>query len=262
MHTAYELKQSMFAVEIDGRVSNGTELLEWADHDRLGVVVSSPFGALGACLTVFLAVAAFYDVAGKKRRTRPVYPPIFLFHVGNRWGFHGEFDFWPDQKEIFIPHDPREVLRSINTTGITHLFVPDGTPQTVTHRYKEPEEAIDRLKQCYAYSADGIATNWNVSVTTTDDKILDNFERTLQMRETLIMRERDLAESPRLQADTALGEDAHHYVALMRKRLEEVDENDPALARMMDRLTKAKQQASLTERLRRIDSKSALSLLG
>ena len=82
----------------------------------------------------------------------PLYPEIYLFHVGGTWGSGVGFDFWPDRKEVFLPADAREVLRSINSHAITHLAIPDGEPKDVTHRFKEPEAAHDRLKRCFAYA--------------------------------------------------------------------------------------------------------------
>jgi hypothetical protein len=54
-------------------------------------------------------------------------PPLYLFHVGCDWGFHGPLDCWPDRKEIIAAEDPVELLGLINSTGVTHLAVPAGS---------------------------------------------------------------------------------------------------------------------------------------
>jgi hypothetical protein len=111
MHTAYELNGDMFSVSIDGVAAHRDELLTWGPLDCLGVVIDRPVGALGAGLLILLAITALYDVADRKRRTRLIYPDIFLFHVGGPWGAFSGFDFWPDHKEIFLGLDRREILR-------------------------------------------------------------------------------------------------------------------------------------------------------
>lgn len=262
MHTAFELKQSMFTVEVSGRASTRDELLDWEVRDRLGVIINSPFGALGTGLLVLLSVTAFYDMPNQKRRMRPLYPPIYLFHVGRPWGFHGEFDFWPDRKEIVTGRNPADVLRSINSHGITHLAVPDGVPQNSRHRYKEPEEALDRLKQSYAYAADGSVGGADVHLCTSATAVLRNFDRTVHLADTLTLREKSIAEDPRLREGTPAGEDSRRYVTLMRERLEEVSPADGAVVRAMARIDQAMAAARLDEYLRRIDAKTAIGLLG
>jgi hypothetical protein len=262
MHTAFELKQSMFSVEVGGKASTRDELLDWEVRDRLGVIINSPFGALGAGLLILLSVTAFYDMPTQRRRMRPLYPSIYLFHVGRPWGFHGEFDFWPDRKEIVTGANPADVLRSINSHGITHLAVPDGVPRDSQHRYKEPEEALDRLKQSYAYATDGSARDADVHLQTSATAVLRNFERTVHLADTLTLREKSLAEDPRLREGTPAGEDSRRYVTLMRERLGEVSPADAAVVRAAARIDQAIAAARLDEHLRRIDSKTAIGLLG
>lgn len=260
MHTAHELKGSMITVEMAGRPASREDLLHWESRDRLGVVMNSPFGALGAGLLVLLCVTAFYDVENQKRRLRPLYPSIYLFHVGRPWGFHGEFDFWPDRKEIVLT-DSTQVLSSINSHGITHLAVPAGDALPHYHRYKEPEEALDRLKQAFAYGSLGTVDDADVTLRTSEPAVLRNFERTVYLADTLKLREQALASDPRLRRGSAAGDDAHRYLALMRERLPEVDTSDAHFASARDRIVRALHEQSLSELLRRIDPKTALSML-
>ena len=62
MHTAFLLKSSMFEIEMNGRASDREELLDWQAGDRLGIVLNSPLGALGASMLIQLVTAAYYDV--------------------------------------------------------------------------------------------------------------------------------------------------------------------------------------------------------
>jgi hypothetical protein len=149
MHTAFDIKREMFAIRCDGDEIARDDFLHWEVRDRFGLVVNAPLGGLGAGLLTMVAITAFYDEPTRKRRKRPLYPDIYIFHVGGPWGSHGSFDFWPDRKDVQVSDDPAEVLRAVNSHGITHLAVPDGEPRKTVHRYKEPEAAIDRIKQYY-----------------------------------------------------------------------------------------------------------------
>ncbi|MBS0366322.1 MAG: hypothetical protein JSR67_10930 [Proteobacteria bacterium] len=261
MHTAFEIKESMFAVTVGGKVSTRDDLLHWDARDRLGVVVTSPYGALNAGLLTLLCVSAFYDVPKQKRRLRPLYPSIYLFHVGGRWGFCGEFDFWPDRKEIFTSSAPSDILQAVNAHAVTHLALPAGIEHEITYRYKEPEEAIDRIRQCYLYGPDGAADDADVTLATSSPEVLRNFERTLDLQGTLALREKQLSEDNRLRPGSPAGDDARRYISLMRDRLNEVSCSNPVALRISGRLTEAIAQGSLTERLRRVDMKTALRLL-
>jgi hypothetical protein len=261
MHIAHELAGSMITVEIGGRPARREDLLDWQLRDRLGVVMTSPFGALGAGLLVLLCATAFYDVEKQKRRLKPLYPSIYLFHAGRPWGFHGEFDFWPDRKEIIVT-DTAEVLSSINTHAITHLAVPDQEPRSSAHRYKEPEEALDRLKQAFAYGPLGSVDRADVTLSSSEAAVLSNFRHTVHLADTLRIREEEVANSPQLRSGTPAGDDAHRYVALMRERLAEVDFTDPRTVMARERIALSLQEKRLTETLRRIDPKAAVAMLG
>lgn len=163
MHTARQLDVSLFSVTRSGISATRDELLpDWTPFDRLGVVVTEPFGALGASHLIQLAITAFYDVRPRRRAgrvdgqdPRAIYPEIFLFHVGEAHGDHSMFDFWPARKEVLVGADPRVVLAAINDRAITRLAVPDSEPAEVIHEHKEPAAARDRIATALAYSPTG-----------------------------------------------------------------------------------------------------------
>ena len=166
MHTATELHQSAFAVRIDGRPATRDDLFPgWDARDRLGVVITEPFGAIGATHLVQLAITAFYDVRPERRHGTPdgvegeqrsaVYPDFYFFHVGGRWGDHTMLDVWPVRKEVFLPAHPRLVLDAINDRGITRLAVPDLPSVAVEHEFKEPAAARDTIRDVFVYSPTG-----------------------------------------------------------------------------------------------------------
>lgn len=260
MHTSYDIDGDMFTVEVDGKTATREQLLDWDTRDRLGVLVKEPFGALGAGLLTLLAISAFYDAPGRQRRSRPLYPDVYVFHLGRYWGFHGQFDFWPDRKEIRVP-DAVEALRAVNGHGITHLAVPDGTPRPTLHRYKEPEAALDRLKKCFAYGPDGAAAHADVTIRSSAAKVLRNFDNTLHMAARLEQREKTASEEKQRRGGPA-DEDGRIYVALMRRRLSEIDPDDGRNNAARDRWLRAIGTGNLAEHLRRIEVKTALDLLG
>ena len=192
MHTALQLSSDHFEVLHNGHQSNREEILpQWAAHDRLGIVVTEPFGAVGASHLIQLSITAYYDVrpsrrAGKAREEDPnaVYPEIYLFHVGGPHGDHSAYDFWPARKEVLVDDDPLAVLDAINDRAITRLLVPDVASVPVEHQWKEPAVARDRIVSAFAYSPSGAVRSpeWQVrglrkSTETNIDMVLDPSKR-------------------------------------------------------------------------------------
>jgi hypothetical protein len=261
MHTAFCLREDMFSIQLGGTACSREQLLAWGTQDRLGIIVNSPYGGLGAGLLTLLSVTAFYDVPGSKRRTVPLYPEIYLFHVGGTWGSGVGFDFWPDRKELFLPADPREVLRSINSHAITHLAVPDGEMKDVVHRFKEPEAAHDRLKRCFAYAPGGSVVAADTCITTSSMSVISNFDNTLRPELILASMQELVATDPKWGPGTLAGTDASYGMDLLRRRMPEVSRMDPAYVSAAQRIGRAREEKTLSESLRRIDVASALRLL-
>jgi len=184
MHTARQFDASHFTVSRDGRPAAREDLLpDWGPHDRLGVVVTEPFGALGASHLIQLSITAFYDVRPSRRAgrldgrdPRAVYPEIYLFHVGAPHGDHSAFDFWPARKEVVVGADSRLVLDAINERAITRLAVPDAEPAAVEHEWKEPAAARDRIVTALAYSPKGRVRHPTWEIAGTDVRTEHNVE--------------------------------------------------------------------------------------
>jgi hypothetical protein len=262
MHTAHDINSEMFSIRLNSHEATPQELLGWESRDRLGVVVNAPLGGLGAGLLTMVSITAFYDEPTRKRRIRPLYPDIYLFHVGGPWGVHGGFDFWPDRKEIFVPDDATEVLRAINSHGITHLVVPDGIPQKIVHRYKEPEAAIDRIKQCYAYVPSGMVAEGDVVITACADGVLRNFEASIMPEVILDYMKVEVDRNKSLRVGTPAGDDARHAIDRLGIRLHEVDRNGEHYRCAAARIAAARNGAGLEEHLRRTNIHAALGMLG
>jgi hypothetical protein len=166
MHTALQLSADDFGIEIEDAPADLASLFpDWQRHDRFGIVVHEPFGALGASYLIQASIVAFYDVRPERRAGRgpgiaepnnvAIYPEIYVFHVGGRHGDYSMFDFWPARKEVFVDADPRVVLDAINDRAITRLAIPEGPSTPVEHEYKEPAAARDRIESVFVYSATG-----------------------------------------------------------------------------------------------------------
>ena len=259
MHTATEIWFDAFSAEQAGFPVPSTEVLDWGAQDRFGIVVREPFGALGAGLLILLAVAAFYEVPGRDRRNGILYPEIYLFHVGQRWGDHSSLDFWPERKEILVADDADAVLAAINAAGITHLAVPDRPPALLAHVHREPESAQDRVKQAFAYCASGTANDSDLVLATTSMEVISNYGFTLQPETWLPEFEVEVAA---MAGATPYEREAVRVVDYMHAREREIARDDPHYLAARERVALAVASCSITESYRRIDVASAIAMLG
>lgn len=177
MHTAFSLKESMFRIEIDGKVADSRALLDWRPDDRLGVVLRSPLSALGASMLMQLVTTAYYDVRPGRRKA-PHYAEIYLFHSGGCYGDFSSFDVTP-HRELFLPADAGALIEAINDRAITHLAVPDGAPTQSVFPWSEPEAARDRIRHCFAYSAGGQVRDSDVAILSSEPHLRHDVELAL-----------------------------------------------------------------------------------
>lgn len=169
MHTATQLDNSMFGIEIDGQPAGRDEVFPgWDANDRLGVIDTEPYGALGASLLIQLAIVTFYDFRPARRAESVQYPEIFVFHVGQPHGDLSYFDFWPERKEVTVENDARAILSAVNDRAITRLVVVESEPVPIRHRVAEFEPALDRLRSAFAYDASGRVTDGDLMITGLD----------------------------------------------------------------------------------------------
>lgn len=156
MHTAEELSSPAFAIQVHDRAATLDDLLPgFGEHDRLGVVVRHPCGAVGASTLILAAVTGFYDAQRTKGEEFFIYPDYFLFHVGTRLGDHGMLDIWPSHKEVVVVDEPEALLRAINDRGITRLVVEDRTSVEKEFERESLASARTRILTALAYSPAG-----------------------------------------------------------------------------------------------------------
>jgi hypothetical protein len=261
MHTARQLDVSLFAVTRSGAHATREDLLpDWTPNDRLGVIVTEPFGALGASHLIQLAITAFYDVRPTRRAGRldgqdpkAIYPEIYLFHVGEAHGDHSMFDFWPARKEVLVEAEPRLVLAALNDRAITRLAVPDTDPAEVGHEHKEPAAARDRIVTALVYSACGRVRDpeWEVAGLAPDTESNPSGVLDPDHRCELAASRRDTAPDPFLQERSwptrtmARLDEARRGLALAQKR----------------RIAIRNRDGVATETYRAIDVDTAVSML-
>jgi hypothetical protein len=261
MHTAGQLDKSMFDVKIRGQASTREALLpRWQPHDRLGVIVHDPLGGVGASLLVQIAITAFYDARPGRRRGRPIYPEIYLFHVGGQYGNYGYFDYWPPRKEVFVDNKPASVLSSVNERGISRLLVPDRDPSTVDHDRWERSAAEDRILSAFAYSAGGRVRNADVEVYGTDPRTESNPTLTLHP-DRAVARIRASRGAPAREGSSADAgvNDRRLFEELLVARIDEVPPDVRRIAaRLRDQIS---ENGVVMETYRRISVGEALGLL-
>jgi hypothetical protein len=261
MHTATQLDRSMFDIRIDGVTAEREDLLpDWHVHDRLGVVVHEPFGALGAAHLIQVAITAFYDARPSRRAGKPiegdrdaVYPEIYLFHVGGRHGDHSWLDVWPGRKEVFVDNDARAVLDAINDRAITRLAVPDTSPIPIDHEWKEPAAARDRITSVFAYSATGRVAAGEVTI--------QGLTRQTEFNIRQILDPDRVAGRNRFRAvDADLDPDLHARSYQLRS-IARAEEAKEGLAQTVSRRDAVRTDGLATETYRRISVDDALNLL-
>jgi hypothetical protein len=219
MHSSHELSSSSFEIRVDGRPTRLEDLFEgFGEHDRLGVVMSRPCGAVGASALITATITAFYDVQRSRGSDFFIYPDYFLFHVGRPLGDHGQLDVWPRHKEVVVPEDAEQILEAINDRAVTRLVVEDGEPGEPAAPPDGPpfeREALAsaraRISTCLAYSPTGRVADGDVRIAA--NEVTEGYvEDVLASEPGLLRARRDLLEDGvpaetyrRIGLDEALG---------------------------------------------------------
>lgn len=165
MHTSRELTDRSFAITIDGRPAGCPDLFPGFDeHDRVGVVLAHPHGALGASLLYLAAVHAFYELCRRRAADFWIYPDFFFFHVGGRHGHHGSLDVWPDHKEVLVAADGDRLLEAVNDRAVTRLLVPEDLDIGRPRRREGLASYARRARGAFLYSRTGRVPGADVTI--------------------------------------------------------------------------------------------------
>src|SRR5262245_50520817 len=115
MHTATYLSRSTISAELAGDAIAVDQVFPgWGEHDRLGIVVESAYGIVGASLLIQIAAFLFYDVRPQRRDAVKRYPELYAFLIDRPMGDLAMFDFYPRRREVIVPREPDAVLDAIN----------------------------------------------------------------------------------------------------------------------------------------------------
>lgn len=221
----------MFSLELDGEPGDLEDLFpDWNRHDRFGIVVDEPYGAVGASLLIQAAIALFYDVRPARRGQQ--YPETYVFQVGRPRGDHSAFDFYPPRKQVVVESAANSVLAAINDRAITRLAVPDGSPVPADVDWRELGAASDRISSVFAYSCSGRVTDPDILIAGTGPGIEDNTRMTLQSdtwpRTVLAMSNEELID---FESHVAEGDVAHTVLRYCKVLARYGDDDIPAIAR-------------------------------
>jgi hypothetical protein len=146
----------MFRIELAGRAARLEEVFEgFGEHDRLGLVMRQPCGAVGASALIAATITAFYDIQRSRGTDFFIYPDYYLFHVGAPLGDHARLDIWPSRKEVVVEDDPERILEAIDDRAISRLLVEDGPRGNADLDAEVVASARARVSSCLAYSASG-----------------------------------------------------------------------------------------------------------
>jgi hypothetical protein len=155
----------MFAIEVASRPGRVEDLFGgFGEQDRLGLVMGSPCGAVGASALITATITAFYDIHRARGDDFFVYPDYYLFHVGRPLGDHARLDVWPRRKEVVVGERPQEILEAINDRAITRLVVEDGEPGEPALDDEAVASARARITTCLAYSPTGRVRDADVRI--------------------------------------------------------------------------------------------------
>ena len=229
MHVAHQLTRENLQITIEQQDADLDALFPHGHkYDRYGFVITEPYGSFGASLLIQAAIVHFYDIHPARRDTAPMYPEIYMFHVGGTFGDHSSFDFWPPRKEIFLQaHRPTDVLAAIVDRGITRLAVPDhapGDPEVLkdgANTFADIGSARNLLTSCFVYHASGTTHDADVVLTSEHPSFEANISRTLD-REAILDKYYAAPETMG-RAGPSVAADIDRWVETVLVRKDEVD---------------------------------------
>lgn len=266
MHVAEQLKAENLQISIDGGPVSCEDLFpDTHKYDRFGFIVNEPFGSLGASLLIQAGIVRFYDALPERRTVKPMYPEIYIFHVGGRHGDHSSFDFWPPRKEVFVEgSDPAEVVAALADRGITRLALPDAPggnadllrdgPST----WADLSAAENLLSSCFAYSASGQTHNADVVLESDHPTFEANPNSVLDANSVLKLYKEKPEAIPR--PGPTIDVDVDRWADQLVRRVGEID---PTIPRKLkdQRLTHENGRAIRRESFRRINLDETFRLI-
>lgn len=266
MHVADLLRSEHLSIKIHTETAALNDIFPNPHrYDRYGFLVTEPYGGLGASLLIQAAIVHFYDFLPQRRDTEPIYPEIYMFHIGGKYGDHSSFDFWPPRKEVFLEAGrPAEILSALVDRGITRLALPDGIEgdpellQSGASTWADHSAAKNLLSSCFAYGADGQVAKPDIFLESDHPSFEANAEWTLNTDIILSKYRRDPESVYRPGPTVAV--DIDRWVQQMEARDEEVDDSY-AMALLAKRRQSDGDRLVRRESFRRMELDTAFRLL-
>lgn len=217
MHTM-RFNPDDLAVEVDGRQATLFDIFPGFDKaDRLGVVVNSSVGLLGASLFIHAFAATYFKYRRMQGSLVTQYPETYAFHVGGRYGDLRMLDVLPERKEVFVSNG-EEALAAINHAAVTRVLVPNVVRSEGDFHPWEMGPAKDRVRTTYAYGVDGQVSNPTITVTGKGKYVFDDFRCIFDVQHTI-------------DVHAPLEPDPAAWAGTLRDRAGEVLERDASRAR-------------------------------
>ena len=172
-------------VEVEGQASTLYDVFPgFQKTDRLGIVIHSSVGLLGASLLIHAFAATYFKFRRASGSLVSQYPEMYAFHVGGRYGDLRMLDILPERKEIFV-EDAAETLAAINHCGITRVAVPLAPPSDRTFHPWEVGPAVDRVRTSFVYGDDGVVPDPSIVIRGQGVQVFDSFRCIFDVQHTL-----------------------------------------------------------------------------
>lgn len=172
-------------VEVGGKEATLFDIFPGFDKaDRLGVVIDSSVGMLGASLFIHAFAATYFKHRRMLGSLITQYPETYAFHVGGRYGDLRMLDILPERKEVFVA-DGEETLAAINHAGITRVLVPNVVRSSGKFHPWEMGPAKDRVRTSYVYTAEGRVPDPTIVIKGKGKQVFDDFHCIFDLQHTV-----------------------------------------------------------------------------
>lgn len=274
LHLSKYVTRESFTVRVgeDGNRRPGTldDLFpEWGATERLGIVLSTSYGAVEASLALLAMTPLFYEHAPSRATDKPQYPPILVFHIGRMHGSHIMLDVVPHRYEMLVENDPYAVLSTIKDYGVTRLLVPEEhAERDLTYIDRAPLGWTDlrylqeNLRSAYAYSQEnGLANSSTIEITSNDTRLEYSATQVLTPEESIKVFSEATFESLQKSkvGETSL-EDVVALTPITAKRIDEVPPEERAKL-LAHRIERRNADGNITQAYRGLSVDSALGRL-
>lgn len=275
MHVSVLCRTELFTAERHGHACPVDHIFpDWNPQDRIGVLLTRPFDAIGASTIIQLGTALFYEANQSRRRDQ--YPPLFFFHLGGRYGDFSAMDIWPPRREVFLTSDPYALLGAVRDRSITRLLLPEAPPQQPQHHdgwghldwvtaapsgWTDAASFLEQTASAYAYSPTGRVAEPDTTVSTADPECEAMVEDVLEPHRMWgEYATRSDAELLEIGAGPSSAGDLRQWLEILGQRLDEV----PTAVReeLLQARRASRDDTTRMQTFRRLTAQQSLELLG